>query len=191
MVVGVGARPPLARRRRARRGGRVRRRGARRDRRRVTGTSDPRSVTTWPTAISARRRASPSGSSRTTCAGSRSARSARYRWSCGASTTRCRPTSVKAALHERLAAVVTHHFEFEHYVDDNMRNIPDHYHAHARPAEPSSGTASSVGISRVDSPVPELHVETLRGAHDRRAHDRSWHAQRGGADEGREHRRRR
>ena len=22
---------------------------------------------------------------------------------------------------------------FEHYVDDNMRNIPDHYHAHARP----------------------------------------------------------
>jgi hypothetical protein len=21
-----------------------------------------------------------------------------------------------------------------HYVDDNMRNIPDHYHAHARPA---------------------------------------------------------
>ena len=21
----------------------------------------------------------------------------------------------------------------EHYVDDNMRNIPDHYHAHARP----------------------------------------------------------
>jgi hypothetical protein len=25
------------------------------------------------------------------------------------------------------------HFEYEHYVDDNMRNIPDHYHAHARP----------------------------------------------------------
>ena len=22
---------------------------------------------------------------------------------------------------------------FEHYVDDHMRNIPDHYHAHARP----------------------------------------------------------
>jgi hypothetical protein len=40
---------------------------------------------------------------------------------------------VKAALHERLAAVVVEHFEFEHYVDDNMRNIPDHYHAHARP----------------------------------------------------------
>src|SRR6478672_911022 len=34
---------------------------------------------------------------------------------------------VKVALHERLAAVVAQHFEFEHYVDDNMRNIPDHY----------------------------------------------------------------
>ena len=30
-------------------------------------------------------------------------------------------------------SVVGEHFEFEHYVDDNMRNIPDHYHAHARP----------------------------------------------------------
>ena len=40
---------------------------------------------------------------------------------------------VKAMLHERLAVVVATHFDFEHYVDDNMRNIPDHYHAHARP----------------------------------------------------------
>ena len=40
---------------------------------------------------------------------------------------------MKGVLHDRLAAVVTTHFEFEHYVDDNMRNIPDHYHAHARP----------------------------------------------------------
>jgi hypothetical protein len=43
------------------------------------------------------------------------------------------PADVKDALHERLAGVVARHFEFEHYVDDNMRNIPDHYHAHARP----------------------------------------------------------
>ena len=43
------------------------------------------------------------------------------------------PDDVKAELHARLAAVVVTHFEFEHYVDDNMRNIPDHYHAHARP----------------------------------------------------------
>ena len=43
------------------------------------------------------------------------------------------PDDVKQLLHARLAAVVDEHFEFEHYVDDNMRNIPDHYHAHARP----------------------------------------------------------
>jgi hypothetical protein len=43
------------------------------------------------------------------------------------------PADVKAQLNERLAAVVAEHFTFEHYVDDNMRNIPDHYHAHARP----------------------------------------------------------
>ena len=36
-------------------------------------------------------------------------------------------------MHTQLAEVVTVHFTFEHYVDDNMRNIPDHYHAHARP----------------------------------------------------------
>jgi hypothetical protein len=40
---------------------------------------------------------------------------------------------VRAVLHERLAVVVARHFTFEHYVDDHMRNIPDHYHAHARP----------------------------------------------------------
>lgn len=38
-----------------------------------------------------------------------------------------------AALHERLAAVVAEHFTFDHWVDDEMRRIPDHYHAHARP----------------------------------------------------------
>jgi len=36
-------------------------------------------------------------------------------------------------MHTRLGLVVAEHFSFEHYVDDNMRNIPDHYHAHARP----------------------------------------------------------
>jgi hypothetical protein len=43
------------------------------------------------------------------------------------------PADVKAELHARLAMVVERHFTFDHYVDDNMRNIPDHYHAHARP----------------------------------------------------------
>lgn len=43
------------------------------------------------------------------------------------------PAADLAYMHERLALVVAEHFDFEHYVDDNMRNIPDHYHAHARP----------------------------------------------------------
>ena len=43
------------------------------------------------------------------------------------------PDDVKADLHDRLAAVWNRLFDLEHYVDDNMRQIPDHYHAHARP----------------------------------------------------------
>ena len=41
--------------------------------------------------------------------------------------------TVKSRLWERLAIVVLEHYGFEHYIDDNMRSIPDHYHAHARP----------------------------------------------------------
>jgi len=40
---------------------------------------------------------------------------------------------VKSRLWGRLAIVVTEHYGFDHYIDDNMRSIPDHYHAHARP----------------------------------------------------------
>jgi hypothetical protein len=43
------------------------------------------------------------------------------------------PGDVKAALHARLAAVMAEVFEGEHLVDDNLRTIPAHYHAHARP----------------------------------------------------------
>lgn len=39
---------------------------------------------------------------------------------------------IKALLHGHLADVVVERFGWEYYVDDNMRNIPDHYHAHAR-----------------------------------------------------------
>jgi hypothetical protein len=52
------------------------------------------------------------------------------------------PDDVKAQLHERLAAVVVEHFTFEHYVDDDMRQIPDHYHAHARPKGGFFGSAA-------------------------------------------------
>ncbi len=44
------------------------------------------------------------------------------------------PPETKDLLHGHLATVVNTHFEdFEHRVDDNMRQIPGHYHAHARP----------------------------------------------------------
>ena len=43
------------------------------------------------------------------------------------------PPAQLSHMHEQLATVVERFFEFEHYVDDNMRNIPDHYHAHGRP----------------------------------------------------------
>ena len=43
------------------------------------------------------------------------------------------PDDVKAMLHERLAAVMAEVFEDPHVVDDNLRTIPTHYHAHARP----------------------------------------------------------
>lgn len=38
----------------------------------------------------------------------------------------------KRHLHATLHAVVAEHFDYEPFIDDNMRNIPDHYHAHAR-----------------------------------------------------------
>lgn len=43
------------------------------------------------------------------------------------------PEADLAHMHARLAAVVAEHFDYEHDVDDRLRNIPDHYHAHARP----------------------------------------------------------
>jgi hypothetical protein len=34
---------------------------------------------------------------------------------------------------DHLGRVAADQLTVEHYVDDNMRNIPDHFHAHARP----------------------------------------------------------
>jgi hypothetical protein len=42
------------------------------------------------------------------------------------------PPDVRAALHERLAAVVGEHSPDRFWIDDTLRSIPDHYHAHAR-----------------------------------------------------------
>ncbi len=41
---------------------------------------------------------------------------------------------LKRQLHERLAAVADRELGVGNWtIDDHMRNIPDHYHAHARP----------------------------------------------------------
>ena len=46
------------------------------------------------------------------------------------------PDDVLAHLHARLAEVADARFGAgEWKVDDHMRNIPDHYHAHARPPQ--------------------------------------------------------
>ena len=42
-------------------------------------------------------------------------------------------SEIRARLHANLAAVVDEHFGYELWIDDNMRSIPTHYHAHARP----------------------------------------------------------
>lgn len=44
------------------------------------------------------------------------------------------PAEVKAHLHAVLAMVAEREFlDTPWRIDDHMRNIPDHYHAHARP----------------------------------------------------------
>jgi hypothetical protein len=43
------------------------------------------------------------------------------------------PGEVLRHMHEQLAIVAASVLTVEHYVDDHMRQIPDHYHAHARP----------------------------------------------------------
>ena len=43
------------------------------------------------------------------------------------------PAGVRTELMEKLAVVVAAEYVFDFYVDDHMRSIPDHYHAHARP----------------------------------------------------------
>lgn len=42
------------------------------------------------------------------------------------------PESHVTQMRERLGAVATREVG-DHWIDDHMRNIPDHWHAHARP----------------------------------------------------------
>ena len=44
------------------------------------------------------------------------------------------PEAVREAMLEMLGTVVRTSYRFDgYYIDDNMRSIPRHYHAHARP----------------------------------------------------------
>ena len=54
------------------------------------------------------------------------------------------PTEHLAHMHTELGRVAGETLTVEHYVDDNMRNIPDHYHAPRARRGASSGTASDV-----------------------------------------------
>jgi hypothetical protein len=40
---------------------------------------------------------------------------------------------IKSLLWERLLTVTAAAYGFDPYIDDRLRSIPDHYHAHARP----------------------------------------------------------
>lgn len=49
------------------------------------------------------------------------------------------PAAVKDRLLARLRDVTTARFGADHWIDDRLRSIPDHYHAHARPRGAFSG----------------------------------------------------
>lgn len=42
------------------------------------------------------------------------------------------PPEIRAELHERLTAVMTGRSDEPFWIDDTLRSIPGHYHAHAR-----------------------------------------------------------
>ncbi len=42
------------------------------------------------------------------------------------------PDEIRHELHSRLADVMNARSPDDFWIDDNMRSIPDHYHAHAR-----------------------------------------------------------
>lgn len=43
------------------------------------------------------------------------------------------PAAIRGRLRECLSDVVAQHFDGAFWIDENMRSIPTHYHAHARP----------------------------------------------------------
>ncbi len=58
------------------------------------------------------------------------------------------PPDAMEHMLDQLARIAGEQLTVEHYVDDNMRNIPDHFHAHARP----KGGFFGHGFRRVSPP---------------------------------------
>ena len=44
------------------------------------------------------------------------------------------PQETRSHMHEQLSRIANQELAGAHYIDDHMRRIPDHYHAHARPS---------------------------------------------------------
>jgi hypothetical protein len=92
----------------------------------------PEPICSDRSANSARPRPSPSGSTATSCAGSPNATPAPCRWWCGGCTTPSPPADVRARCTHGWPAAVEARSADPYWIDENMRPIPDHYHAHAR-----------------------------------------------------------
>jgi len=74
------------------------------------------------------------------------------------------PQEVRVELIERLDAVVRRHYSGEYWVDDHMRTIPTHYHAHARPKGGFFGFGWRVNRDEASSAgLGEVHHGSVRG----------------------------
>ncbi len=65
-------------------------------------------------------------------------------------------------MHERLASVVAEHFEFEHYVDDHMRNIPRTRHGGSARAQAPPMTAIRDHTFPIPVGTPATESSTVR-----------------------------
>jgi len=55
------------------------------------------------------------------------------------------PEGVRVVMHELLVRALREHYDIDEYViDDDMRSVPSHYHAHARPR----GRWNGMGLRR-------------------------------------------
>ena len=68
------------------------------------------------------------------------------------------PADVRERLHDLLGMVVAAEFEGAFWIDENMRSIPTHYHAHARPTHGFG--ASGFRRRSASGPTPDSRTPT-------------------------------